>query len=100
MPITREEYGLCKTCKNNGNCTYRSAENDGQPILYCEEAEPIEGVQERIIPVSPPVKREILAYPETPENADHRSLCFNCENRQNCTYPKPEGGVWHCQEYR
>ncbi len=27
-------------------------------------------------------------------------LCSNCENRGTCIYPKPEGGVWHCDEYR
>ena len=27
-------------------------------------------------------------------------LCSHCENREFCTYPKPEGGVWHCDEYK
>ena len=30
----------------------------------------------------------------------YRGLCSLCENRTTCTYPKPEGGVWHCEEYR
>jgi hypothetical protein len=28
-----------------------------------------------------------------------RGLCINCANRKRCLYPKPEGGVWHCEEY-
>jgi hypothetical protein len=27
-------------------------------------------------------------------------LCSNCEDRHTCIYPKPAGGVWHCEEYR
>ena len=26
-------------------------------------------------------------------------LCRNCARLSNCTYPRPEGGVWHCEEY-
>ncbi len=29
-----------------------------------------------------------------------RGLCSNCENSGSCNYPKPEGGVWHCEEYK
>jgi hypothetical protein len=28
-----------------------------------------------------------------------RGLCINCANRKHCLYRKPEGGVWHCEEY-
>lgn len=28
-----------------------------------------------------------------------RGLCFNCDHRDYCTYPKPVGGVWSCDEY-
>jgi hypothetical protein len=30
---------------------------------------------------------------------EHKGLCMNCANRDTCLYPKPEGGVWHCEEY-
>lgn len=30
---------------------------------------------------------------------DCKGLCVNCANRQTCLFPKPEGGVWHCEEY-
>lgn len=29
-----------------------------------------------------------------------RGLCVNCENRHTCEFVKPNGGVWHCEEYR
>jgi hypothetical protein len=28
-----------------------------------------------------------------------KGLCMNCAYRETCLYPKPEGGVWHCEEY-
>jgi hypothetical protein len=27
-------------------------------------------------------------------------LCSTCENSETCTFQKPEGGVWHCEEYK
>jgi hypothetical protein len=29
----------------------------------------------------------------------YAGLCSNCEKREACTYVKPEGGVWRCDEY-
>lgn len=29
-----------------------------------------------------------------------KGLCINCENRNTCKYIKPDGGVWHCEEYK
>jgi hypothetical protein len=29
-----------------------------------------------------------------------KGLCMNCDNRFECRLPRPEGGVWHCEEYR
>jgi len=29
----------------------------------------------------------------------YSGLCMNCEHRRTCTYPKPEGGIWHCEDY-
>lgn len=26
-------------------------------------------------------------------------LCVNCENRVNCNFSKPEGGVWYCEQF-
>lgn len=29
-----------------------------------------------------------------------KGLCINCENRHTCKYISPDGGIWHCEEYR
>jgi hypothetical protein len=34
------------------------------------------------------------------EPGKSRGLCSICEDREVCTFLKPEGGVWHCEEYR
>ena len=28
-----------------------------------------------------------------------KGLCVNCDHRFTCTLPKPESGVWYCEEY-
>jgi hypothetical protein len=34
------------------------------------------------------------------DNERIKGLCMNCDNRFECLLPRPEGGVWHCEEYR
>jgi (2Fe-2S) ferredoxin len=29
-----------------------------------------------------------------------KGICINCENRHTCKFIRPDGGVWHCEEYR
>ncbi len=29
----------------------------------------------------------------------YKGLCVNCDKRETCTIPKPEGGVWRCKDY-
>ena len=33
------------------------------------------------------------------DGEEFKGLCVNCANRHTCLFPKPEGGVWHCEEY-
>jgi len=28
-----------------------------------------------------------------------KGLCLTCARKKTCLHPKPEGGVWHCEEY-
>ena len=30
----------------------------------------------------------------------YKGLCINCDNRNTCKLIQPNGGVWHCEEYR
>ena len=93
----REDSGpyrdLCSTCNNAEACGSRSTSE--RPIFYCEEFDAFVSV-----PVSE-VARPAPARPGTKRKALRRGgLCTNCDNAETCTSSKPEGGVWHCEEYR
>ncbi len=82
-----EPLGLCKTCKNAATCTFpREA---GRPVRFCDEFDGEEKAEE----VKPKVEVK-----KTPLN-DLKGLCRLCDRAESCTFPKPEGGVWHCEEY-
>ena len=90
---SRPYRDLCSTCNHAKACGGRSTPE--RPIFFCEEFEafvpaPAAGVT-RTVPARP-TERHVAGTPA--------GLCMNCDNAQTCTSPKPEGGVWHCDEYR
>lgn len=89
--------GLCSICENAPHCTYpRHAE---QPVMQCDEYEDLTEVRLSRALESPRLR--LVAAP-TPENAASDSawgLCRTCDQRETCTYPRPEGGVWRCEEF-
>jgi len=92
-----QDRSLCSNCKNDPDCTFKK--NCRKPSFYCEELE---------VAACPPVKttkkaKSATSKPIEVEDEDSDKfvgLCSNCDNRGTCTFPKPQGGVWHCQEYR
>ena len=34
------------------------------------------------------------------KEVQYKGLCSTCEIRETCSFPKPEWGVWQCDEYR
>jgi 2-keto-4-pentenoate hydratase/2-oxohepta-3-ene-1,7-dioic acid hydratase in catechol pathway len=84
---------LCSTCNHTEACGRRSTPE--RPVFFCE-------LFEAFVPVA--AAAPAAAAPPRPADqqgaAEYRGLCMNCENRQTCTAPRPEGGVWHCEEYR
>ena len=92
-----QDCSLCSNCKNDSDCTFKKERQ--KPSFYCEEFEVAE---------SPPIKvtkkeRTAANTPVDDEEADSSKfigLCSNCDNRRTCTFPKPEGGIWHCEEYQ
>jgi hypothetical protein len=89
--------GLCCNCRNAGDCTFRKGRKT--PAPYCEE------FSIDILPAEKPTEKE-APLPTCSADGDARipwnllGLCGNCDNRETCLYPKPEGGIWHCEEYR
>jgi hypothetical protein len=96
----KKNQGLCLCCQSALTCVYNR--NLERPILQCEE---FDGIIPLSFETSPPIKNPSTHLQETPSLPDDAlqqlsGLCMNCEERATCTYPKPEGGVWHCDEYR
>jgi hypothetical protein len=91
--------GLCATCSIVDKCV--SAKNGGYPVVECEEYE-VDGrtFSETVEVTAPtPTKKAALVVKKTNEEAVIEGLCETCSHRKTCTFPRLEGGVWHCEEY-
>ncbi|KPJ66922.1 hypothetical protein AMJ44_07635 [candidate division WOR-1 bacterium DG_54_3] len=49
--------------------------------------------------ISPMTGSQDTFIAEEKDSGRYKGLCRNCEKRENCMLPKPEGGVWRCEEY-
>jgi hypothetical protein len=91
--------GLCSTCEGAANCTF--PRDPARPILHCDE---LDSYKPEIVTVkeaaeAEPSTTKAVSRAKKKEVGEYKGLCVNCENRATCTFPKPEGGVWHCDEY-
>jgi hypothetical protein len=91
--------GLCLTCDHARSCTY--PRDPERPVLQCEEFEAYDMPVERATVEDFLASGNVKAQAASNHNGDaeSRGLCANCENRKTCTFPRPEEGVWHCEEY-
>jgi len=98
MPAVEENFGLCSTCNNAAGCYYRARRG---PALFCELFDGYAPPAERITSerASPPTDSSSARRAAEEEVFKYSGLCVNCEHRRTCTHPKPEGGVWHCENY-
>ncbi len=95
MSANKEYGGLCTTCKQASDCTF--AGDTRKPVFFCEEFD----VGERCEAEKPAQSRPQPTHPyEDESSARSLGLCRNCENRGTCAFPRPEGGIWHCEEYQ
>lgn len=85
----KSEYkGICITCRFADTCV--NLAKAAEPVWRCEEFE--------VEPYKPVTKYYGEKCDEN--NCDvYIGLCADCENRNSCMYEKPEGGIWHCEEY-
>lgn len=83
--------GLCASCVHAEGCTF--PRSPGRPVMQCEEFEGACGD-------APACGDDLAKGPEAPpDTGGAKGLCRTCARRDTCTFPKPEGGVWHCEEY-
>lgn len=86
--------GLCVNCALRDTCTFPG--RSSKPVFHCEEYR-CEGAS---CVEAPPARISKPKSDAPREAADLKGLCMNCENRFDCTLPRPPGGVWHCEEYK
>lgn len=89
MSIPNPATGVCAACKYDPDCIYEALSRG--VILQCEQFE-------MELP-RPAVPTASLQARDAMDTNGYKGLCSNCENRKTCIYPKPEGGVWRCEEY-
>lgn len=85
-------YTLCSSCKHTSTCTF--PKDPQRPSFYCEEFEIEVAPQTYGRPPTQPYIEKVK------ESTGLVGLCSDCENQNKCSFPKPEGGIWHCEEYR
>lgn len=96
---SRPGYRLCNSCIHEASCTY--AQDPERQVMFCDE---FEGeTLPSIISVVRSDKSRTANMLEASGNAEGETelmgLCRTCERRKTCTYRKPEGGVWLCEEF-
>lgn len=85
--------GLCTTCVDEPVCTFTRPV--GRSVMFCEEFDGAVEVKPRLTLESmPPTERLAVV-----DHGRVRGLCMTCERREACAFPKPEGGVFHCEEF-
>ena len=91
--MIQEHLDLCRTCNHVATCMNRGTSE--RPKFYCEQFD-------AWVPLSPaPFNRSGVNAPrEGVPSSQYKGLCFNCEDRETCALSRPDGGVWHCEEYR
>jgi hypothetical protein len=87
--------GICPTCLHSGRCHLSSRGGDG-PTHSCEEFEPgsASGAPSAALAAARSGEPAAEAAPEGP-----LGLCAGCSRQETCSYTRPEGGVWHCEDY-
>ncbi len=93
-----ETCGLCPICRRSGDCQYQKMVP--QPIRQCEEFEAYESLPTKTVLKGTQLNAGVQARVEAKDSGKYKGLCSTCENRETCTFPRYEGGVWHCTEFK
>ena len=94
-----ETRGLCSTCNNAAECIH--LQRGKPPVLQCEEFDAYQPPRRKVGGQGAVYAGWHLGSDAGEEDSsNYKGLCQDCEDRRACTFPKHEGGVWHCEEYR
>jgi len=94
--------GICSNCKFSSEC--RSKKTYLGSVHFCEEhelADPSQKVEKaKFISEAPKLNTLSTNAIEKDPPRPVMGLCSNCAHRESCGLPRPESGVWHCEEYQ
>ena len=99
IPQGAGHRGLCLTCVHSSSCPFLRRED--RPVLSSEESDDREGGSA----VAADSANDFVRGPqaeiseESHEPSGYSGLCVTCEHRETCVFPRPLGGVWHCEEF-
>ncbi|MCP4600367.1 MAG: hypothetical protein GY847_07515 [Proteobacteria bacterium] len=96
MTDSLSQVGICSTCNHLEECASRK--NWKGPITFCEEFDDYLPSKKKLLLKDVKAESDILRIGN--ETSEYMGLCVNCDCRRTCAFPKPEGGVWHCEEYK
>ncbi len=88
--------GLCRTCVQAPECTF--PRDPSRPVRSCDEFEGADAPRsERALRM---VAASVFPMEGAPDRGatELKGLCVQCARRDSCAFPKPAGGVWHCDE--
>ena len=90
--MQKDHRHLSSTCAHGPVCMYRGDLN--RRVFECDDfLEASGGLLVRR------GQRRVLAVPQEAHRGVSEGLCSDCQNREQCAWRIPEGGVWHCEEY-
>lgn len=97
-PAAKQATGLCESCTRAEDCTF--IRRPGQAVLDCDEFAPVEPRRgaPHLVLARPNLAADLVEREEDLSAAI--GLCRSCAHHADCTYPRPQGGVWHCDDYR
>ena len=85
---------MCEGCSKYDLCTIRIS---GKDLEFCEDYEAKNYFNSRSVPISNSNTSESLINNIIINQP--KGICKNCANLESCLYPRPEGGIWRCEEY-
>lgn len=88
--------GLCRTCVTAPECTF--PRDPSRPVRSCDEFEGADAPRSERAPRTVPASVFPLGGAREHGTVELKGLCVQCARRHTCAYPKPAGGVWHCDE--
>ena len=94
-----EYKDLCITCNYAQTCFQRRLHR--KPVWFCEQFDDYVPQKSKVTYTIDTTKTSTPSSLHVDEKKLNglKGLCCNCENRETCTYPKPDGGIWNCENY-